>query len=225
MNCIDPSVTDEDDAMSRDPSLFPFAEDNGFKMPRDSRAMPEFVKRYRKAQKARVQRLDDWAKTSSPAAWMRVKHSRKRRIWSSSLPRGTRRLNRLAHRCGFALLRPVARPVPRKYGSLWGNPLVSNFGSVGFGRLVTAESWLSTWSGLSSNASMAKTLPDVTVPTLMLTYHGDNSLFPADADEIFSQSVPQTNSAPLRPAITTAYRSKKTHRMAAKSWAGTCMHG
>ena len=190
MNCIDPSVTDEDDAMSRDPSLFPFAEDNGFKMPRDSSSYtPEFVERYRKAQKARVQRLDDWARgviagrmdarkafkeTSDMEQLIASGHTPIKTVWRTDADL----------RCYDLSLDPS----PRKYGSLWGpNPLVSNFGSVGFGRLVTAESWLSTWSGLSSNASMAKTLPDVTVPTLMLTYDGDNSLFPADADEIFSQ--------------------------------------
>ena len=136
-----------------------------------------------------MQRLDDWAKdviagrmdarkafkeTSDMEQLIASGHTPIKTVWRTDADL----------RCYDLSLDPS----PRKYGSLWGaNPLVSNFGSVGFGRLVTAESWLSTWSGLSSNASMAKTLPDVTVPTLMLTYHGDNSLFPADADEIFSQ--------------------------------------
>ena len=51
-------------------------------------------------------------------------------------------------------------PSDRAYGSLWGaNPIVSNYGSVGFGRVCTPESWLSNWSALSSNASMERARP------------------------------------------------------------------
>jgi hypothetical protein len=69
---------------------------------------------------------------------------------------------------------------------LWGaNPIVSNYGSVGFGRVCTPESWLSNWSALSSNASIEQCAPAITQPTLMIEYTGDNSVFPQDADAIF----------------------------------------
>src|SRR5207253_6971307 len=75
----------------------------------------------------------------------------------------------------------------RAYGSLWGaNPIVSNYGSVGFGRVCTAESWLSNWSALSSNAGMLDCAPAITQPALMIEYTGDNSVFPQDADMIFA---------------------------------------
>ena len=78
-------------------------------------------------------------------------------------------------------------PSDRAYGTLWGaNPIASNYGSVGFARVCTAESWLSNWSALSSNASMEKCAPSVMQPTLQIEYTGDNSVFPAEAEVIFS---------------------------------------
>src|SRR5207244_13396853 len=57
-------------------------------------------------------------------------------------------------------------PSDRKWGTVWGNdPIASNFGSIGFGRSCTAESWLSTWSGLSSNASFEKCGAAIEQPT------------------------------------------------------------
>jgi hypothetical protein len=46
--------------------------------------------------------------------------------------------------------------------------------------LTTAEAWLSTWSGLSSNASVARSLAGVTVPLLIIEFTGDTSVFPGD---------------------------------------------
>ena len=40
-------------------------------------------------------------------------------------------------------------PSARDYGSIWGRrPDWINYGAVGFGRVVSPEAWLSTWSGL-----------------------------------------------------------------------------
>jgi len=78
-------------------------------------------------------------------------------------------------------------PSDRKWGTVWGNdPIASNFGSIGFARSCTAESWLSTWSGLSSNASFEKCGPAIEQPALMIDYTGDNTVFPSDAAAIFA---------------------------------------
>jgi len=78
-------------------------------------------------------------------------------------------------------------PSERAYGSIWGaNPIVSNYGSVGFARICTAESWLSNWSALSSNAMMEKCAPSVGQPTLVIEFTGDNGVFPEDAARLFS---------------------------------------
>jgi hypothetical protein len=77
-------------------------------------------------------------------------------------------------------------PSDRRWGSVWGaNPIVSNLGSVGFARVCTPESWLSTWSGLSSLASFDQCGGSIDQPTLMIYYTGDNSVFPAGAAVLF----------------------------------------
>jgi hypothetical protein len=69
----------------------------------------------------------------------------------------------------------------RKLGSVISpKPWVSNYGLGGFGRLTNAQSWLSTWSGLSSQASVERTLGGVSLPTRIIEYTGDQSVFPSD---------------------------------------------
>jgi hypothetical protein len=67
-------------------------------------------------------------------------------------------------------------------------PSVSNYGVGGFGRLTTADAWLSTWSGISSNAAVSRCLERVTVPTLIIEYTGDCSVFPSDIAAALSAS-------------------------------------
>jgi len=78
-------------------------------------------------------------------------------------------------------------PSDRTYGTLWGrDPRASNYGAVGFARNCTPEAWLSTWSGLSSNAALAKTVPSIAQPVLFVEYTGDVSTFPSVARSLFA---------------------------------------
>lgn len=187
MNCIDPSLTDEHDALSVDPALDPFSEANGF-IADGATYHDEFVTRYRAAQVARVARIDEHAKeliAQRAAARQRAKEggSASDRI-------------RAAHTPIFQVWRTDADlrawdlsidRSDRRLGGLWGaNPMTSNYGSVGFARVCTAESWLSTWSGLSSNASMELCAPAIEQPALMIEYTGDPSMFPSDNDRLFT---------------------------------------
>jgi hypothetical protein len=59
-------------------------------------------------------------------------------------------------------------------------PDLTNYGLVGFGRLSTAEAWISTWSANTTNAGFVKCAPGVTVPTLLLEFTGDQASYPCD---------------------------------------------
>jgi len=191
MSGVDPSVIDEDDPMQTDPALDPFSRANGFDVEAGrGRYTPEFVERYQAAQIDRVARIDARAK-----AMLRAKHEARQRVKAGTATEADRRV--AAHAPIFEVWRTDADlrswditldPSDRKTGSLWGkDPFVSNWGSVGFGRVVTPESWLSTWSGLSSNAALDKTLGALHQPTLLLEYTGDQCTFPADIHAIYEQ--------------------------------------
>ena len=187
MNSLDPSVVDEEDPMQTDQSLNPFNPENGFKKPPISSSYAEdFVAHYRAAQRERVKRIDKWARANVEermAARKRFKETPnpKDMIVSSHTPIITIWRTDADLRCFDQSLEPTSRA----YGSLWGaNPAVSNYGSIGFARTCTADSWLSTWSGLSSNAIMAETALSISLPTLVIRYDGDNSLFPSETQTI-----------------------------------------
>jgi len=190
MNGIDPSVTDEDDPFATDAGLDPFDPANGFvAAPASSRYSPEFVARYRAAQRRRVERLDARAR-----AMLAERASAKRQLKEGNGSLAVRR--RAAHTQISLLWRTDADlrcwdlsldPSDREVGTLWGrDPFASNYGSVGFARIVTPESWLSTWSGISSNASFEKCGPEVTLPSFVMEYTGDQAAFPSDMDAICS---------------------------------------
>jgi len=187
--CIDPSVADEADPLSLLPELDPFAPDNGFDaQPGRSHYTPEFIERYRRAQLARVQRLDDRARaliasrqqarkelkagSATRAARLNAAHTPIMTVWRSDADL----------RCLDLSLDPSDRPA----GSIWGADMfASNYGAVGFGRLCTPESWLSTWSGISSMAALELTAPSVAAPALLVEYTGDQTTFPLGIRQIY----------------------------------------
>ena len=182
---LDPSVIDESDPLSIASKLSPFMPQNGYKRPPTSASYSvDFQADYRTAQIARCERIDAAAREQIE----RRLASRKKIKAGDGSP-----MDQIisAHTPIFNVWRTDADlrswdlsidPSDRPYGSLWGtNPFASNWGSVGFGRVCTAESWLSTWSGLSSNASMAKCAPGVNQPVMLVRYAGDQTVFPQDA--------------------------------------------
>ena len=188
LGCIDPSVTDESDPLSVDPALDPFNPDNGYAERGQARYGAEFLQRYTAAQRARVQRIDAEARRlletrqQARQALKSGESSREARVQAAHTPILTVWRTDADPRC----LDPSIDPSDRPAGSVWGGDmLASNYGAVGFGRLCTPESWLSTWSGLSSNAALEKTAPAVDVPTLLVEYTGDQTTFPQVIRDIY----------------------------------------
>jgi len=185
--CIDPSVADEQDPMSVVPELDPFSPANGFAEPPASSAYAAgFLARYRAAQRDRVARIDAVAREHL------ARTGEARAAFKSSGDAVDRRRS-LAPTI-ITVFRTDADPrtvdlsldpSERPYGSLFGKrPDLINYGLTGFGRLTTPETWLSTWSGLSSNADFLRCAPGVTVPTLFIELTGDQAAFPADSRQM-----------------------------------------
>lgn len=165
LHCIDPSVTDEDDPDSVDPALDLYDPANGFAPPPEPSAYSvEFLARYRKAQAARVARIDEEAH--------RLVAERRRAATYV-----------VVHRTD-ADPRTVdlsLDPSDRDYGSIFGvRPDVTNRGAVGFGRISTPEAWLSTWSAHATRAAIRLTAPEIRRPVLVMGYTADNTVFPSD---------------------------------------------
>lgn len=188
LRLIDPSVVDESDPMSVDSALDPFDPANGFaEAPESSSYSAEFLERYRAAQRQRIERLDEVARDRVAEAT-----DARRRFETSGNPvdRRTALAPRIltVHRTDAdpRFMDLSLSPNDRPYGSLFGRrPDLTNYGLVGFGRLSTPDAWLSTWSGLSTNADFVRCAPGVVVPSLFVELTGDQACFPEDAKVMF----------------------------------------
>ncbi|GAY07564.1 alpha/beta hydrolase [Pseudonocardia sp. N23] len=184
LGCIDPSVADESDPLSVVPSLDPFSPANGFaEPPASSSYSAEFLDRYRAAQRDRVARIDAVARESlARTASARAAFKDTGAVADRRRALAPRILTVFRTDADPRTVDLSLDPSDRPYGSLFGRrPDLINYGQVGFGRLTTPEAWLSTWSGLSSNADFVRCAPGVTVPTLFVELTGDQAAFPADS--------------------------------------------
>ncbi|WP_300007526.1 alpha/beta hydrolase [Pseudonocardia sp.] len=183
LGCIDPSVADESDPLSVVPDLDPFDPGNGFaEAPQSSSYAADFLARYRAAQHDRVARIDAVAREHlARAAEARAAYRRTGAAADRRRAIAPRILTVFRTDADPRTVDLSIDPSERPYGSLFGRrPDLIDYGQVGFGRLTTPEAWLSTWSGLSSNADFVRCAPGVAVPTLFLELTGDQAAFPAD---------------------------------------------
>lgn len=161
---MDASVVDETDPLATDPSLDPFNPDNGPPYSAD------FIARYRAGQRARNQRITDWAKAE--LARLNAAGTPDRifplfRVWGDI-------------RCMDPAIDPSDRQTPLCYR---GHPAQANR-TPSIGRANTLKTWLSMWSLETSNCQGRPHLSKLDVPALVVQGSADTGVFPSDARKI-----------------------------------------
>ena len=186
---LDPSVIDEDDPLSCDPVLDMFDPANGYrKPPQASKYSDEFLERYRAAQAARCRRID--AKALQEVARKRKYKATMADTGFADLPLAEQNfITRQAVTSNtLAIYRTMADPAltdltihPNKraiLGLMQPDPQVANWSIPGFVQMMTAEGWLSTWSGLSTQVDMHRDARKVTQPLLSISFSADVTILP-----------------------------------------------
>jgi pimeloyl-ACP methyl ester carboxylesterase len=191
MGMLDAAVVDESDPFASDADLDMYDERNGFRTPPASSVYDRgWLERYRAAQRARVARIDAIARRHVEEA--AVGRAATRAADFAARPANYR--NYMSRRSMAPRLVIVYRtqanpnyldltidPSERAVGSiLAARPDLANYHVFGLARVMTPDAWLSTWSGPSSHANLARNLPRVTVPTLVVGAMGDQDIFVAD---------------------------------------------
>jgi hypothetical protein len=163
---LDPSVTDETDPLSVDPALDMYNPDNG------PPYAPEFVTRYREAQKARNERITDWALAELDrlrGAGAYDRNFNLHRAWAD-----------------LRMVDPALDPSDRPANTCYlGNPKAANYGPYSIGSTSTLRTWLSMWSLRKSHCRGEPHLRRITLPSLVIQSTGDTGIFPSDTQRIF----------------------------------------
>src|SRR2546427_12032273 len=164
-----------------------------------SRSSAAFLAEFRAAQRARCERIARQALGwCEEAAYFRTKL---KSDGARMAPAERALVTRLALQRRYLLvyrtladpryLDPSLEPSPRPLGSIFSygrDPIHGNYGE-GLGRVMSARGWLSTWSGLQSNAALERTLPEVRVPTLVIAALADTDIYPSECRRAFEASA------------------------------------
>jgi pimeloyl-ACP methyl ester carboxylesterase len=160
---LDPSVVDENDALTADPALDMYNAANG------PPYAAGFLERFRAGQQARRERVEAWV-------WARLRHLR-------AIPGGPRDQAFVVFRTHAdpRCLDLTLDPNDRAVGSVWGDAKAVNYAANAMGRYTSLTAYLSQWSS-ASRADGPDNLARTNVPALLLTYTADQSTFPSTRD-------------------------------------------
>jgi pimeloyl-ACP methyl ester carboxylesterase len=162
---MDASVADEQDPVATIADLDPFNPEHGPPFSED------FITRYRAAQRARNQRITDWAKAELA------------RLNAAGIPDRIFPLFRLWGdlRC----IDPTIDPSDRQPNHCYrGNPALANR-TPSIGRANTLKTWLNMWSLETSPCQGAPHLAKHDTPALVVQGLADTGVFPSDAQKIY----------------------------------------
>jgi pimeloyl-ACP methyl ester carboxylesterase len=196
---LDPSIVDETDPFSVDPSLDMYSPANGFKMPPESSVYsPEFRKKFRDAQWARAERL-----TAMARGYIRERdfyRELKNAPGFDKLPL-ERRLEierRAEHLPMMVVYRSeadldytdqITRRSDREYGSNRSRrPDVFNLMPDARMRTIRPDVFLSTMSGPASRARLHENIRKVTVPTLVLIGTADRGTYTWEQEQTYENA-------------------------------------
>ena len=197
---LDPSVTDEADPLSCDPALDMFNPENGYRKPPEVSKYPDaFLARYRAAQVARCERID--ARARAEVARKRTFRAKMAEPGFAALPLAEQNaIARQAVACEtLVIYRTMADPAltdlsihPSRrsiIGLMQPDPHVANWTIPGFVQMMTAEGWLSTWSGLSTRVNMHEDVKKIVEPVLSVNFERDVTILPFVAEGVVEHAA------------------------------------
>ena len=204
MRAIDAAVVDESDPFASNPDVDIYDVRNGFEEPPTPTAYPaDFIARVRTAQIERVRRIDETARALLDEHGSATEEAERPGFDARPFEERQRVQRRRAFEPVLSVHRTMANPAyvdpaidadpggaTREYGSLMSDrPDLMNMTAMGFARLCTPRAWLSTWSGLSSNADLVASIARIDEPTLVVHATRDRELyFDRDARPVFEAS-------------------------------------
>lgn len=197
---LDPSIIDENDPLSIDPSLDMYNPANGFRIPPEpSKYSEEFQRRFRKAQQERAARLDALARSyiaeqNYYKRLMQRDDFKQRPLEEQIFIQRRAVLGRwmMIYRTEADLrytdlsIDPSDRVVGSNYTF---RPDLRNYSEEARLRYIAPRSYLSTMSPISSRARLWDNIAKVTVPTLVIGGTADRGIFPSHIKKTFEASA------------------------------------
>ncbi|MFC4948069.1 hypothetical protein [Pseudonocardia sp. GCM10023141] len=168
---LDPSIRDEDRPHDRDPELDLYDPENPNRAPYS----PEYVTRFRAAQRERNARITERAL----AALDGMRRAGRDQDESCFVVHGTMADPRWVD--------PSVDPNDRRPGwSYLGDPRVANDGPAGLARFCTTRGWLSQWSLDHAQVDAVDAAPRISVPTLVVANSADDAVPAAHPRDFFA---------------------------------------